>query len=145
MNEISAPFIVEQNVTEQVFTVRAIDDGIPESFEAFPLRLVAIDGGGRIVDPQESVIAIQASDDPTGVLGLQQFPDGLLVSEGDVLEVDVIRSGGTSGTVTLTWDITPPDTSVFATVQDTVLLTEGDSETSIVVQVCISCYCVEIT
>lgn len=112
-----------------------MQDGIPESFEAFPIRLVSIVGGGRIVDPQESVLAIQASDDPTGVLALQQFSEAVVVNEGEVLVVGVVRSAGTSGTVTLTWDITPPDATVFATVGDTVVLVDGQSQASIVIQV----------
>ena len=124
---------------EQNFSVQAIQDGIPESFEAYPIRLVSIIGGGRIVDPQESVIAIQASDDPTGVLGLQQFPDGLMVIEGGVLVVGITRQAGTSGTVTLMWDITPPDATVFATIRDTVVLVDGQADATITVQVCM-CY-----
>ena len=121
---------------QQVFTVRAVQDGIPEPFEAYPVRLISIVGGGRIVFPQESVIAIQASDDPAGVLGLQQFPGGITVNEGEVLVVGVIRSAGTSGTVTLTWDITPPDATVFATTRDTVVLVDGQSQATIMIQVC---------
>lgn len=121
---------------EQGFSIRAVQDGIPESFEAYPVRLVSIIGGGRIVDPQESVIAIQASDDPTGILGLQQFPEGVVVNEGEVLVVGVSRQAGTSGTVTLTWDITPPDATVFATITDTVVLVDGQSQATITVQVC---------
>lgn len=115
--------------------MRAVQDGIPESFEAYPIRLVSIMGGGRIVDPLESVIAIQASDDPTGILGLQQFPEGVTVNEGEILVVGVTREAGTAGTVTLTWDITPPDATVFATVQDTVVLVDGQSQATIIVQV----------
>lgn len=120
---------------QQVFTVTAIQDGIPEPFEAFPVRLVSIIGGGRIVDPQESILAIQASDDPAGILALEQFPEAVVVNEGGELVVGVTRTAGTSGTVTLTWDITPADTSVFALVTDTVVLLSGQSEASIVVRV----------
>ena len=123
-------------MTQQTFTVRAVPDGLPEAFEAFPIRLVSIDGGGRLVDPRESFIAIQASDDPAGVLGLQQFPDGVVVSEGEEIVVGVIRDAGTSGTVTLTWDIVPPDTTVFATTSDTVVLVDGQTDASITIQVC---------
>lgn len=112
-----------------------MQDGIPESFEAYPVRLVSITGGGRIVDPLESVLAIQASDDPTGVLALEQFPAGVVVNEGEILTVGVTRSAGTSGTVTLTWDITPPDATVFATVSDTVVLVNGQSQATITIQV----------
>ena len=120
---------------QQVFTVTAVPDGLPEIFEVFPVRLVSIVGGGRIVDPRESLLAIQASDDPAGVLGLQQFPDGVVVNEGEVLVVGVIRSAGTLGTVTLTWDITPPDVSVFATIRDTVVLVDGQEQATIRIQV----------
>ncbi len=120
---------------QQVFMVRAVQDGIPEPFEVFPVRLVSIIGGGRIVDPRESLLAIQASDDPAGVIGLQQFPDGVIVNEGEVLVVGVVRSAGTLGTVTLTWDITPPDTTVFATIRDTLVLVDGQSEATITIQV----------
>ena len=87
------------------------------------------------MDPVESIIAIQASDDPAGVLALQQVPGGVVVNEGEVLVVGVTRAAGTSGTVTLTWDITPPDATVFATITDTILLAEGQTQASITVQV----------
>ncbi len=112
-----------------------MEDGIPEPFEAFVIRLTSLVGGGRIVDPRESFVAIQASDDPAGVLGLEQFPEGLVVNEGDVLMVGVVRGGGTSGTVTLTWDITPQDTSVFVSVRDTVVLLDGEAGATITIQV----------
>ena len=115
--------------------VSAVQDGIPETCEVYPVRLVSIVGGGRIVDPRESLLAIQASDDPAGILGLQQFPDGVVVNEGEVLVVGVIRSAGNLGTVTLTWDITPPDATVFATTRDTVVLVDGQSQATIRIQV----------
>jgi hypothetical protein len=119
-----------------MFNIMAVQDGMPEPFEAFPVRLVSVIGGGRLVDPLESIIAVQASDDPTGVLGLVQTPGGaMVINEGEILEVGVTRSAGTSGTVTLTWDITPPDATVFATISDTIVLADGQSEASIIVQV----------
>lgn len=124
-----------QNVREQVFTVTAVQDGLPESFEAFPVRLVSVSGGGRLVDPRESIIAVQASDDPAGVLALEQSATPIMVSEGEVLLVEVLRTAGTAGTVTLTWDITPPDGTVFATITDTIVLTDGQERASISVQV----------
>lgn len=96
---------------------------------------MSVIGGGRIVDPLESIIAVQASDDPTGVLSLEQAPQGMVVNEGDVLVVGVVRRAGTSGTVTLTWDITPPDGTVFATVSDTIVLIDGQSQENITIQV----------
>ena len=119
---------------EQTFQVRAVNDGIPELFEAFAVSLISADGGGRITDPRESRIAIRSSDDPNGVVGLQQFPRGLLVEEGDELVVDVFRSAGTVGTVTLTWAISPPDTSIFVTTTDSVVFTDGQTRASITVQ-----------
>lgn len=124
-----------QNIRQQAFTITAVQDGIPESFEAFPVRLVSVLGGGRLVDPLESIIAVQASDDPAGVLALEQAPEGVVVNEGGVLVVGVVRTAGTSGTVTLTWDITPPDGTVFATNSDTVVLADGQLRASITVQV----------
>ena len=53
-----------QTVSEQTFEIRAVADGIPELFESFIVSLVSTEGGGRIVDPSEARIAIQASDDP---------------------------------------------------------------------------------
>ena len=99
------------------------------------MRLISILGGGRLVDPQQSQIAIQASDDPTGVLALQQFPEGVLVNEGEVLVVGVVRTAGTSGTVTLTWDIIPPDATVFVTISDTIVLVDGQQDATITIQV----------
>ena len=122
-------------MAQQEFTIQVVEDGLPEGFEAFPVRLISILGGGRLVDPQQSQIAIQASDDPTGVLALQQFPEGVLVNEGEVLVVGVVRTAGTSGTVTLTWDITPPDATVFVTISDTIVLVDGQQDATITIQV----------
>ena len=80
-------FSFPQNVREQSFQVAAVTDGIPELFEAFAVRLVSADGGGRIVDPQESRIAIQSSDDPQGVVGFDSYPQGIIINEGDQLMV----------------------------------------------------------
>ena len=118
-----------------MFTIEAVEDGIPEVLEAFGVLLVAIEGGGRIVDPRESRVAIQASDDPTGVLGLEQFPDGVVIDEGDIVQVNVIRSAGTLGTVTVTWIVTPPEVDVFTTVSDTVILMHGQTQAEIRIQV----------
>ncbi len=65
--------------------MRAIGDGVPELFESYLVRLVAIDGGGRIGDPNEARIAIQASDDPSGVIGFEDYPQGIIIDEGDEL------------------------------------------------------------
>ena len=65
--------------------MRAVDDGIPELFEAFLVNLVSIEGGGRIGDPSEARIAIQASDDPSGVVGFDSYPGGIIINEGDLL------------------------------------------------------------
>ena len=119
---------------QQTFQVRAVDDGIPELFEAFAVSLTSADGGGRITDPREARIAIRSSNDPNGVVSLQQFPQGLLVNEGAELFVDAFRSAGTVGTVTLTWALSPPDTSVFVTASDTVVFTDGQTRASIRVQ-----------
>ena len=80
-------FSFPQNVREQSFQVAAVTDGIPELFEAFAVRLVSADGGGRIVDPQESRIAIQSSNDPQGVVGFDSYPQGIIINEGDQLMV----------------------------------------------------------
>ena len=72
---------------EQSFQVAAVTDGIPELFESFAVRLVSADDGGRIVDPQESRIAIQSSDDPQGVVGFDSYPQGIIINEGDQLMV----------------------------------------------------------
>ena len=124
-----------QNVTEQSFQVRARDDGLPELFEAFVVRLTSADGGGRISDPREARIAIQSSNDPSGVVGFLFYPEAIIINEGEELEVGVVRSAGTVGTVTMTWAISPPDTSVFVTTTDTVVFTEGRDSATITVQV----------
>lgn len=118
-----------------MFTIRAVEDGIPEVLEPFVVLLVAIKGGGRIIDPRESRLAIQASDDPAGVLGLEQFPGGLLIDEGDIVHVSVMRSAGAQGTATITWSITPPEVDVFTTVSDTVVLIHGQTQAVLTIQV----------
>ena len=109
-------------------------DGDPELFEAFAVTLTSADGGGRIVDPRESRIAIRSSNDPSGVISLEQPPQGLLVTEGSELVVNVFRSAGTMGRVTATWAISPPDSSVFITTSDTIVFSEGETTASIRVQ-----------
>ena len=78
-------FAASQNETEKSFQVRAIGDGIPELFESYVVRLVNAEGGGRIVDPREARIAIQASDDPSGVIGFDDYPGGIIIDEGNQL------------------------------------------------------------
>ena len=74
-----------QNETERSFQVRAIDDGIPELFEAFSLSILSTEGGGRIGEPHDARIAIQASNDPNGVISFDSYPDGIIINEGDLL------------------------------------------------------------
>ena len=62
-----------------------MDDGIPELFETFVVTLLSTEGGGRIVDPSEARIAIQASNDPNGVVGFDSYPSGIVVNEGELL------------------------------------------------------------
>lgn len=62
-----------------------IDDGVPELFEAFAVNLVSTEGGGRIGDPREATLAIQASNDPSGIIGFDNYPDGIIINEGDLL------------------------------------------------------------
>lgn len=95
------------------------------------------EGGGRIIDPRDARIAIQSSDDPSGVVGFIEYPQGIIVNEGAEFQVDVVRSSGTQGTVTLTWAISPPDTTVFLITTDTVVLTDGQSDTTFTIQVSI--------
>lgn len=71
--------------TEHSFQIRAIDDGIPELFETFVVNLISTEGGGRIGEPREARIAIQASDDPSGIIGFDSYPNGIIINEGDVL------------------------------------------------------------
>ena len=82
-----------QNEQEQSFQVRAVGDGLPELFEAFAITLVSADGGGRIADPREARIAIQASDDPSGLIGFEGSPGGIVISEGDQLMVRCVKRG----------------------------------------------------
>ena len=65
--------------------MRAVSDGIPELFESFLVELVGTEGGGRIADPSEARIAIQASDNPNGVVGFDSYPSGIVINEGDLL------------------------------------------------------------
>ena len=77
-----------QNEMQRSFQVRAIDDGIPEAFESFTVNLVSTNGGGRIADPSVSRIAIQESDDPSGLIQFDEYPpEGIIVSEGNQLVV----------------------------------------------------------
>ncbi len=123
-----------QPTATQSFTVRAINDGLPEQFEAFSVSLIATQGGGRIVDPRQARIAIQSSNDPSGVVGLSNTDD-IIAVEGDEVQVGVVRRSGTQGTVTLTWAISPPDTTVFLIATDTVVFSDGQSEATFTVQV----------
>ena len=73
--------------------MRAIGDGLPELFEAFSVTLVSADGGGRIADPREARIAIQASDDPSGLIGFEET-GSIVISEGDQLMVRCVNAEG---------------------------------------------------
>ena len=74
-----------QGESEHSFQVRAVADGVPELFESFLVELVSTEGGGRIVEPSEARIAIQASNDPNGVVGFDSYPSGIIINEGDLL------------------------------------------------------------
>lgn len=118
-----------------MFSVQAIGDGLPELQESFTLSLVAVEGAGRIVDPRVARIAIQSSDDPAGVLSLEDIPGGLTIDEGDTISVRVLRSAGSHGTVTVTWAIQPPQADLFNPVTDTLVLLTGQTETTFSIQV----------
>ncbi len=126
-----------QPTASQSFTVRAVNDGLPEQFEAFSVSLFRTEGGGRIVDPREARIAIQSSNDPSGVVGFTAYPQGIIANEGAEIRVGVFRSSGTQGTVTLTWSMSPPDNTVFLITTDTVVFTDGQSEATFAIRVSI--------
>jgi len=124
-----------QGESRQSFSVTAVSDGLPELQESFVVRLVRLEGAGRIVDPREARVAIQSSDDPAGILGLDLVPGGLTIDEGDTVTVGVVRGAGSQGTVTLTWSLSPPEVDLFTSTSDTIILLSGETTASISVQV----------
>lgn len=106
--------------------IAIVADSIPEEDEAFILRLDAVEltadiNGGRdfnfvgdasLIDslPQlgpgtEAVIVIQKNDEANGVVSITQSQ--VSVQEGSTAMVQLARTGGTFGVITVTFTITP--------------------------------------
>ena len=58
-----------------------------------------------------------------------------LLHGSDSPHTRLLRSAGLRGQVTVTWEISPGDTTVFGTISDTVVFTDGQAEATAVVQV----------
>ena len=103
-----------------------VADSIPEEDESFRVRLDSVElvndiNGGRDftfagdaseIDsvPQlgpntEAVVVIQKNDDANGVISLTQSQ--YTAAEGDVVAIQVTRSGGTFGSVAVSFTVTP--------------------------------------
>ena len=73
--------------TTQTLSIWALGDGVAESFETFTVTLMSATNGGRVFGTSQANIGILASDDPSGLIAFDSYPDGIVASEGDQIVV----------------------------------------------------------
>ena len=81
----SGTLVFPEGVTVQNFSIRALGDNVAESFETFTITLVSASNGGRVFGTTQANIGIPTSDDPSGVVQFDSYPEGIVVMEGDQL------------------------------------------------------------
>ena len=82
---VNGTLVFPENVTLQTLTIRALGDGEAEEFEAFTITLVSATNGGRIFGTSQANLGILASNDPSGVVAFDPYPEGIVVNEGETV------------------------------------------------------------
>ncbi|XP_070543508.1 adhesion G-protein coupled receptor V1-like isoform X2 [Ptychodera flava] len=106
----SSDVILLSGETYKGVPVDIIDDSIPEMDETFEIRLLdQITGGAVLGSPTTATITILPSDDPNGRFDFA-FTNTLVEEpqqgESRILNVTVVRGGGTAGVVAVEWQAT---------------------------------------
>ncbi|XP_077988560.1 adhesion G-protein coupled receptor V1-like [Glandiceps talaboti] len=106
----SSDVILLNGETFKAVPVEIINDGIPEVEETFEIRLLdQITGGAVLGSPTVATITILPSDDPNGRFDFA-FTNTVVEEPSDsqsrLVNVTVVRGGGTAGVVAVEWQAT---------------------------------------
>ncbi|XP_051923302.1 adhesion G-protein coupled receptor V1 [Hippocampus zosterae] len=112
------------------------DDIEPEDDESLMIGLVNTEGGSRILPSSDTVqIVILANDNVAGIVGFHPASRSVIVREGEMLTLLVLRTAPGLGNVTLDWVIRGPLVDrTFTYTSGRLLLNEGRLNDTIVVQ-----------
>ena len=132
--------------TQSKITVSILSDKIPEIEERFKIVLNPPTGDTVLVDPSQIDIIINANDDQHGILSLKtengsMFPYPTVTANEDtsseIVDLIVVRSGGTFGRVSVRWKLERNDSSqeeIWSDIspsEDTVWFMEGEKERTV--------------
>jgi hypothetical protein len=123
-------------VTTQTFSIPIINDTAVEGDETVNLNLSNVQGGGGLTFPTSAVMTIVDNDtNVPGVLALSS--NSYQAGEGDSSTVTVVRTGGSSGTVTVHFAVTGNTATAgqdFVAVNETLTFGPGEVSKNFTVQ-----------
>lgn len=88
----------------KTFSIPLINDGMVEANETFSIQLSEPTGGLKLGEPATATVTLQSEDQPAqpGIIALAQSVYTIQENGGSLL-VSVVRSGGASGAVSITY------------------------------------------
>ncbi|ELU13347.1 hypothetical protein CAPTEDRAFT_91039, partial [Capitella teleta] len=107
----SSDILLLNGETSKAIPVEIVNDRVPELRETFVVRLLdQVTGGATLGDITEAVVTITESDQPYGSFGFES--ESMIANEPEtenensVVEIPVIRRGGSRGVVAVKWEAT---------------------------------------
>ena len=105
--------VLASGVFQAYFQVSVLDDALPEASEAFAVELVQVLGGGVLGDVTASTVVIPANDGAAGTFSFSNASTALVVQEPSSSSAststmglfEIVRQGGTLGSVDVVWQV----------------------------------------
>ncbi|XP_028615942.1 adhesion G-protein coupled receptor V1 [Grammomys surdaster] len=119
--------IFAEGETKKTATLTILDDSEPEDDESILVRLVATEGGSRILPSSDTVtVNILANDNVAGIVSFQTASRSVIGHEGEMLQFHVVRTPPGRGNVTVNWKVVGQNLEVnFANSTGQLFFSEG--------------------
>ena len=103
----SSTFSFNHGERQKTFLLTIAGDNIPERDETIIVKLVNPTGGAEVVEGtgKNATVVILANDVVAGKIGFSALSRAVVVNEGQVVELSVIRTAPAAGRVTVEWVI----------------------------------------
>nr|AAL06014.1 MASS1.3 [Mus musculus] len=113
--------------TKKMAILTILDDSEPEDNESILVRLVATEGGSRILPSSDTVtVNILANDNVAGIVSFQTASRSVIGHEGEMLQFHVVRTPPGRGNVTVNWKVVGQNLEVnFANFTGQLFFSEG--------------------
>uniref|UniRef100_A0A096MK89 Adhesion G-protein coupled receptor V1 n=1 Tax=Rattus norvegicus TaxID=10116 RepID=A0A096MK89_RAT len=113
--------------TKKTAILTILDDSEPEDEESIFVRLVATEGGSRILPSSDTVtVNILANDNVAGIVSFQTASRSVIGHEGEMLQLHAVRTAPGRGNVTVNWKVTGQNLEVnFANSTGQLFFSEG--------------------